>query len=88
MNLKEGVEKDILSAVQVLYRESKQERPIITRTTINREIMENPRRYPNIQPYNLSYRRKQITTVCNRHYKQFSQNWRNGAWVVTEVGVW
>jgi len=83
MRVKPAVEADILAAVQLLYSNSKQERPIITKIVILREIAENSQNYPNIQPYSLPIRRGQVTEICNRRFIRFSQNWRNGAWVVT-----
>ena len=78
-----AVEDEILDAVRRLFRILRQDRPILSRATINRELMENSRDYPTIQTYNLPIRRKQITLVCNSHFEPCSLNWRSGAWLVT-----
>ena len=82
MKVKPSVESEILAAIKKLHKETHQARPIINRSTIAREMMENARKYPAVRPYDLTARKKQITYICNLHFEKFSLNWRNCAWVV------
>lgn len=74
----------VLDAVRAIHKRNRTHEAVISRAAIMSEILDKPREY-GIRVYNINELRKIVTTVCNEHFDEISNNWRNGAWIVKGV---